>query len=1189
MMLWHCFIFVSLFGMVSAEGWEDFANNFATDLAPLVALFGERLTKQYLSESTSLLDNLIFALSPLGILTAVVSVIRICGASSLRAFVGRANEAPGEAENELLSCVSDATAELFSGGGISRVLGRPRLLEVVVWEDLDRYTKETMYRLGTLREAIREGAWSEQGEEWALDEKSPGIDIPNLSLNKGIKRRASGWFWAAALLGIVLQGGTLAYAAMTVFWYSSLFKQSGKTSDGYAFPLYLYGSISLSIGMFLCAFIIERSSTEYYSSPATPSKIYWLQPGRQTIGDQDFGAFLAVNEGPDAQLTQDLTYIKSVRSPSAKRRGTLLVFTIFVTMLGFVLQFVGLRGLHPSVIVADIGSTLLMAVVRTCLRTKRIGSDGNEFDPKDRDLFSHNQQELDCFAFRLEKVESFRLVSGLVHQTARSRSGSCSTSDTSIISTLPSGRGARLIKTRARLAELTSCSDLHQSMNWDHLPIRQMARDLARTIEMTMEVVSRWRELPGSTCSFELSFACQTRDHKSTGSSLETYPIVLERSNDTFQWRVDTHALEAILGLWTYSLLKSDPKWLQNGLGRSVGLTKSEASLEATDLYFHKWIFRQREAQMMSSKMISFSEQTFGCYSDSLPDKKEILVVKTENSLEVMAAQDIYIQFLMSILTDIKTSDWDADIVSRSQSSFFAQSTRIDELVNCFETSNLGSREDALLCIVPVLRHQNLLPELAADSKTVRERLERLTSGSLSSEWDIAFAMLRWLCERCEGQEFERSVYELGLLCQRAMVNKDVNVREKSSKLVRSLLERDIRAQFFEPRRPSHWMNSLGQRLWWSNYASQLGWVTWHIVDIKGDRQGIKAFLEESRVSASLVPRWNEGAGIQVRGTQHGSNESLGVSGLSRSSAPQRLANASREHLTGDDAQLIFLKWVIPGFDSGTRKKGLNFDDQRSVETCLQWITQNAQHALCHWISARWVEISQHNHSPIASMVFMYAARTDSGIIIESLRRRGADINGAGPGGCTALIELVDSENQEAAERLLAHGADANICTTGSMLSPLSFAAGQGNEEMSLLLLNYGADLETRDAGGFTPLHTASQEGRLNTVTLLLRRGADIESTARSGNTPLMSAAASCFPEMVLLLAEHGANVNAADLDGSTALMQAVYRGSEALLRVLLDHNASPHKRDDLGRTALDLAKEIGSHTAIIEALEAVS
>lgn len=48
----------------SAEEWSDFADNFATDLAPLITLFGEQVTKQFLSESIGILDNIIFGLAP---------------------------------------------------------------------------------------------------------------------------------------------------------------------------------------------------------------------------------------------------------------------------------------------------------------------------------------------------------------------------------------------------------------------------------------------------------------------------------------------------------------------------------------------------------------------------------------------------------------------------------------------------------------------------------------------------------------------------------------------------------------------------------------------------------------------------------------------------------------------------------------------------------------------------------------------------------------------------------------------------------------------------------------------------------------------------------------------------------------------------------------------------------------------
>ncbi|KAL2865820.1 ankyrin repeat domain-containing protein [Aspergillus lucknowensis] len=1185
MTLWHCFVFITLIGGVSADGWDEFADNFATDLAPLVTLFGERLTKQFLSESTSLLDNLIFALSPLGILTTVVSVIRICGTSSLRAFVGRANEGPGEAENELLSCVSGATAELFNDGGISRVFGRPRLLEIVVWEEVDTYTKETSYKFGKLRDALREGTWSAKGGEWKRDEQGlfalPELDIPNLSLNKGIKRRPRGWFYAAASLGSILQGGTLAYSALTVFWYSGIFKKGGST-ENYAFPLYLYGSISLSIGMFLCAFLIERSSSECYLYPEKPSKIYWLQPGRQTIGEQDFGAFLAVNEGPKSQLTRQLTYIKSIRGPPPKGKGPLLVFSICITMFGFILQFVGLRGMHPSVIIANIGSTLLMAVVRTCLRTKRIGSDANVFEKEDQELFSNNQQELDCFALHLERVESFRLVSGLVHQTTRSRSGSCSTSDSSMVYAQSTGLGARLIQTRARLAELTSCSNRHPSMDWEDLPIRKVAQDLASAIEMTMDVVSRWKELSCSSCSFELSFACQTLRHKLTGSSLETYPIFLRRSDDTFQWKANANDLEAILGLWTFSLLKSDPKWLQDRLGRSVGLTKSEASSEAADLYFQKWIFRQREAKMVSSKMISFSEQTFGYYSDSLPDTKEILVVKTDNNLEVMAAQDIYIQFLMSVLDGVGSFGGEVDVIPRSQNSFFAQSARIDELVNCFEIGNLGSREDALLCIVPVLRYHNLLPELAADSSGVRERIENLITGS-NSDWDSAFSMVQWLCERCEGEEFERSTYELGLLCQRAMLHKDGSVREKGLRVSRLLLETDIRASFFERRRrPSHWMNSLVQQQWWSRFSSQLGWVTWHITNTKGDRQGMKT-LEGLGFSGDLGYQTGEDATQHLVKTQE---DSLNTRTFQEPSEFPRAWTSQANDNVGEQtnensAQLTFLGWVIPGFGGGG-----NYGDEGCVRICLEWILRDRQDALRHWIIARWAEVGRH-HPPLSMQAFVYAASSDSAI--RTLRERGADINALGTGGCTALFELVDAANKEASEKLLAHGADANACVEGSRLPLLSFAAGKGNEEISLLLLDYGADLELCDIGGFTPLHTACRENRLNTATLLLERGANIENIARDGNTPLFSAVANGNVEMLQLLLKNGANIDATDNGRGTALMLAVNNGSEAILRLLLDHGANVRKRDDLGRTALDLARELGSRKAIFNALETAS
>ncbi|KAG8422290.1 hypothetical protein J3459_010528 [Metarhizium acridum] len=111
---------------------SDFTNNVAQDLGPLLALFGEAVTKQYLSESTTFLDYFTFAMNPLGIITAVVSVIRVCGHPSLRAFIGRSQEGEAAVEAELCASTSRDVCELFHRGGIARVLGRqPDVLELV--------------------------------------------------------------------------------------------------------------------------------------------------------------------------------------------------------------------------------------------------------------------------------------------------------------------------------------------------------------------------------------------------------------------------------------------------------------------------------------------------------------------------------------------------------------------------------------------------------------------------------------------------------------------------------------------------------------------------------------------------------------------------------------------------------------------------------------------------------------------------------------------------------------------------------------------------------------------------------------------------------------------------------------------------------------------------------------------------
>jgi hypothetical protein len=100
-----------------------------------LALFGETFAKQFASESLTWLDNLIFAMVPLGIVATITGAIRVQGSRVARAFIGRARENRALAELELMSSTSGEVCELFNGTSVVRAMGRPRLAQFILFPD----------------------------------------------------------------------------------------------------------------------------------------------------------------------------------------------------------------------------------------------------------------------------------------------------------------------------------------------------------------------------------------------------------------------------------------------------------------------------------------------------------------------------------------------------------------------------------------------------------------------------------------------------------------------------------------------------------------------------------------------------------------------------------------------------------------------------------------------------------------------------------------------------------------------------------------------------------------------------------------------------------------------------------------------------------------------------------------------
>src|SRR5271156_6015903 len=73
----------------------------------------------------------------------------------------------------------------------------------------------------------------------------------------------------------------------------------------------------------------------------------------------------------------------------------------------------------------------------------------------------------------------------------------------------------------------------------------------------------------------------------------------------------------------------------------------------------------------------------------------------------------------------------------------------------------------------------------------------------------------------------------------------------------------------------------------------------------------------------------------------------------------------------------------------------------------------------------------------------------------------------------------------------------------------LSYAAMQGHEAVMKLLLEKGAELETKDKEySQTPLSWAADQGHVAVVKLLLEKGAELETKDEYGRTPLAWAVA---------------------------------------------------------------------------------
>lgn len=168
------------------------------------------------------------------------------------------------------------------------------------------------------------------------------------------------------------------------------------------------------------------------------------------------------------------------------------------------------------------------------------------------------------------------------------------------------------------------------------------------------------------------------------------------------------------------------------------------------------------------------------------------------------------------------------------------------------------------------------------------------------------------------------------------------------------------------------------------------------------------------------------------------------------------------------------------------------------------------------------------------------AAVNGDGKKVAALAAQGVDVNTVAENGATPLVWTLNARNHKGVEALLKTGADPNLLSEKTGLSPMNFVPMGDDVELLRLLLKYGGDPNHpgKDKIRERPLSLAAAEGRIDNVKLLLTAGADINAHDQFGDSAANHSVSSGEFEITAFLLEHGYNYNLPDLAQGVKIRQ---------------------------------------------------
>ena len=150
--------------------------------------------------------------------------------------------------------------------------------------------------------------------------------------------------------------------------------------------------------------------------------------------------------------------------------------------------------------------------------------------------------------------------------------------------------------------------------------------------------------------------------------------------------------------------------------------------------------------------------------------------------------------------------------------------------------------------------------------------------------------------------------------------------------------------------------------------------------------------------------------------------------------------------------------------------------------------------------------------------------------------------------------------------------------------TPLFWAASKGHIEVVQLLIEQHADVNACDSKGRSCLWTAAFNGHTDVVRALVSAGADVHLQKNDGSSPLTAASQERHIDCVKLLVDSGAEVETRQNNGETPLYWAANKGHIEVVQFLIEQHADINACDSYGQSCLWTAAFDG-HTDVVRAL----